>query len=202
MVIVKISEDLVVEGLIRTKYNNLNALNFRSSKNHIKEEELITKYEENNNVEVEDFKLLNQQELNKPIVRNVKFISEDLIEEINGKLYIEPLLFLTQHENPFKLEERKYPVDFASAWKDAHRVSIQLPEGYTVEKMPEPMALALPDNIGVFKYQVKHTGNKINASFILQFNESLIAPQYYPYLKDFYGKMVKKESEKIVLVKM
>ena len=202
MVIVKISEDLVVEGLIRTKYNNLNALNFRSSKNHIKEEELITKYEENNNVEVEDFKLLNQQELNKPIVRNVKFTSEDLIEEINGKLYIEPLLFLTQHENPFKLEERKYPVDFTSAWKDVYRVSIQLPEGYTVEKLPEPMALALPDNIGVFKYQVKNTGNKISASFILQFNESLIAPQYYPYLKDFYGKMVKKESEKIVLVKM
>ncbi|PQJ79381.1 transglutaminase domain-containing protein [Polaribacter porphyrae] len=202
MVMVKLTEDLMVEGLIRTKYDNLNALNFRKRKNHIKNEELITKYEENNNVEVEDFKINNQQKLNKPISRSIKFSSEDLIEEINGKLYIEPLLFLTQRKNPFKLEERKFPVDFATAWKDVNRVSIQIPEGYKVEKIPEPLAIGLPDNIGVFKFKVSAAGKKINTTCILQFNESLINPQHYPFLKDFYSKLVKKESEKIILTKI
>lgn len=202
MMIVKVTEDMMVEGFIRTKLNNLNALNYRRAKNHIKEEDLMNKYEEVNNIEIEEFKIVNKENIGKSLIRNVKFVSEDLIEEINGKLYIEPLLFLTQHQNPFKLEERKFPVDFTTAWKDVNRVSIQLPEGYKVENLPEPMAVALPDNLGVFKYQVLNKGKKISTSLILQLNQPLISPQYYPYLKDFYSKMVKKQSEKIILTKL
>ncbi len=201
-VITKISEDLIVKGLIRTKYNNLNALNFRKNNNHIKEESIISKLEETNSYEIEDFKVLNKTNLAKPIIRNIKFSSEDLIEDVNGKLYIEPLLFLTQHNNPFKLEERKFPVDFSAPWKDKNIVTIEIPKGYKVEKIPEPLGIGLPDRLGLFRYQVTQKGNKINAMSVLQFNTGMIAPQYYAALKDFYGQLVKKESEKIVLVKM
>lgn len=201
MVMVKISDDLIVEGLIRTKYENLNALNFRRNYNHIKEEELIKNYEENNNIETEEFKILNQEDIYRDIVRNVKFSSEDLIEQIGNKLYVEPNLFLTKRENPFKLAERKYPVDFATAWRDVNRVSIDIPEGYSVEKLPEPLAIALPNNLGVFKYQVSQNGNKVKSVSILEFNSGMIPSEYYAYLKDFYSKLVKKESEKIVFIK-
>jgi hypothetical protein len=135
------------------------------------------------------------------VTRTVKFSSEDLLEEINGKIYVEPLLFLTQDKNPFKLDERKFPVDFATAWKDVNRVSIQIPNGYSVESLPEPLAIALPDNLGVFKYQVSQIGNQIKVFSILEFNSSMVPPNYYGYLKDFYSKLVKKETEKIVLAK-
>jgi hypothetical protein len=201
VIMVKITDDLMVEGMIRTKFENLNALSFRNGKNHLKEEELIAKYEENNNLEIEDFKISNKERLDMPVTRTVKFSSEDLLEEINGKIYVEPLLFLTQDKNPFKLDERKFPVDFATAWKDVNRVSIQIPNGYSVESLPEPLALALPDNLGVFKYQVSQIGNQIKVFSILEFNSSMIPPNYYGYLKDFYSKLVKKETEKIVLAK-
>ena len=201
MVMVKISDDEMIEGMIRTKYLGLNALNYRKNYNHIKEDNLKTKLEENYNFEIEDYKVGNKVLLGKPVVRNVKFVSEDLIENINGKLYIEPLLFLTKHTNPFKLEDRKFPVDFATPWKDKNVVSIQIPEGYKVETLPESLAIGLPDNLGVYKYQVTQRGNKINTISILQFNSALISPQYYAALKDFYGQMVKKQSEKIVFVK-
>jgi hypothetical protein len=192
----------MVNGFIRTKFDNLNALSFRKGNNHIKDEELRTKYEENNNIEIEDFKIVNQEILNKPIIRNVKFSSEDLVEAIGNKLYIEPSLFLTKRINPFKLVERKFPVDFATIWKDINKVTIQIPKGYALETLPEPLAIALPNNMGVFKYQVMQSGNKIKTISSLEFNTSMIPPQYYNFLKDFYGKIVKKESEKIVLVKI
>ena len=201
MLMVKISDDLMVEGFIRTKYENLNALNFRKNYNHIKEEELIKNFEENNKIESEEFKILNQEDIYKDIVRTVKFSSEDLIEQIGNKLYIEPNLFLTKHENPFKLAERKFPVDFATAWRDVNRVSIEIPEGYSVEKLPEPLAIALPNNIGVFKYQVSQNGNKIKSLSIIEFNSAIIPSDYYVYLKDFYSKLVQKQTEKIVLIK-
>jgi hypothetical protein len=201
LLMVKITDDLILKGLAITKFNNLKALNFRKNYNHLKEEELITKFEEKNNVEIENFKIVNKNAIGKAINRNVKFRSEDLVEEINGKLYIEPLLILAQHTNPFKLEERKFPVDFITPWKDKNTVSIQIPDGYTVSSLPETLAIALPENLGVFKYQVTQTGNKIKTMSILQINKSTITPQYYLVLKDFYGQLVKKQSEKIVLVK-
>jgi hypothetical protein len=201
-VMVKISDEMMVEGMIRTKYDNLNALNFRKNKNHIKEEDLITKLEEKDKIEIEDYKVLNKKVLGKSIIRNVKFLSEDLIEEINGKLYIEPLLFLSEHKNPFKLDDRKFPVDFATPWKDRNTVSIQIPDGYKLESLPAPLAIGLPDGLGVFKYKVSQQGNKINTMSILQFNEGVIGAQYYATLKDFYGQVVKKESQKIVLIKL
>ncbi|WP_026775538.1 DUF3857 domain-containing protein [Polaribacter sp. Hel_I_88] len=201
MMMVKVSDDLMVEGFIRTKFENLNALDFRKNYNHIKEEELIKNYEENNNLETEEFKISNQEDIYKDIVRNVKFSSEDLIEKIGNKLYIEPNLFLTKRENPFKLDERKFPIDFVSAWKNENKITIQIPKGYAVESLPESLAIALPDNLGVFKYQVTHNGNKIKTISSLEFNMSIIPPQYYSFLKDFYGKIVDKQTEKIVLIK-
>ncbi|MBU3010504.1 transglutaminase-like domain-containing protein [Polaribacter vadi] len=201
MIMVKITDDFMIEGLIRTKYGNLNALNFRKNNNHLKEEELITKYEENNNLEIEDFKIVNKEKLEKQIIRNVKFTNEDLIEQIGNKLYIEPSLFLTKRKNPFKLSERKYPIDFATAWQDKNIVSINIPDGYAVEKLPETLAIGLPNNYGIFKYHVTQNGNKIKTVSVLQFNSSIIPVQFYAYLKDFYGKMVQKQTEKIVLVK-
>ena len=201
MLMVKINDELVAEGFIRTKFDNIKALNFRRNKNHIKEEILSTNFEENNNVEIEDFKLQNKLDLNKPIVRMIKFSSEDLIEGINGKLYIEPLLFLTRHNNPFKLEERKFPIDFTTSWKELNRVTITIPNGYKVEKLPETLAIGLPEDIGVFKYQVSQVGNKIKAVSVLQFNKPLIGAQYYKDLKNFFDETVRKQSEKIVLIK-
>ena len=200
-VMAKITEDLTVEGLIRTKLLNHNALTYRIRYNNVVPETLKSNFEEKYNLEVDNFKVSNEYKLGKPVNRDVKFTSEDLIEEINGKLYLEPLLFLTIRENIFKLEERKFPVDFASPWKEKNTVSIQIPEGYKVESLPEVLAIGLPEKMGFFKFQVSQVGNKIKVMSILQFNTPFISPDYYKPLKEFYGKLVEKQTEKIVLIK-
>lgn len=198
---VKISEDGIISGLLRTRYNNLNALNYRKAYNHLNDDALIKKLEEKNNIEIENFRITNKTKISKPLSLMSKFSSEDLVEEINSKLYINPLLFLTQNENPFKSNERKFPVDFASPWKDNNKVSIQIPSGYKVEFLPEPLAIGLPDELGLFKFKVTENGNKINIQSLLQFNSAIITPEYYAILKELYGKIVAKQSEKIILVK-
>ena len=199
---VKISDEGLVEGVLRSIYSNLKALNYRKNKNHLKEDILREQLEEKHTIEIDEFKLLNKNKLLKTVVERIKFSSEDLVEEINGKLYIEPLLFFVNSTNPFKLEDRKFPVDFATPWKDVHRVSIQIPEGYKIEILPKNIAIRMLEDLGVFKFQTSQKGNKINTVCILQFNSAIIAPQYYAVLKGFYAKVVEKQSEKIVLVKI
>ncbi|MCL7754484.1 DUF3857 domain-containing protein [Polaribacter sp. Z022] len=198
---IKISEDINIEGLLRTKFDNLAALNFRKKRNHIKDESLITLLEEKYNFEINSYKVNNKFNLGKQIVRDIKFKSEDVIEEINEKLYIIPLFFLSNQTNPFKLEDRKFPVDFATPWKEKNISSFIIPEGYVVEQLPKPLAIGLPEGLGVFKYQIIQKGNKISVISLLQFNNGIIAPQYYSALKDFYSQLVKKQTEKIVLIK-
>ncbi len=200
-IMISITEDMEIEGLMRSRYSNLKALNYRNENNHLKEEDVVKKIEEKYPVEIENFKVSNEQNVFKPISTSIKFNSEDLIEEINGKFYIEPLLFLTESKNPFKLEDRNFPVDFATPWKDKNTVSIQIPEGYKVSFIPESIAIGLPEKMAVFRYQITQIGNKINIISFLEFNQALIAPKYYQFLKDFYGKVVAKQSEKIVFEK-
>ncbi|MCG1036210.1 DUF3857 domain-containing protein [Polaribacter sargassicola] len=199
---VKISEDLIAEGIMRSKFKDYSALSYRKDYNHLKEESVITQLEENYNIEIDGFRVNNSLDISKPILRILQLSSEDLVEEINGKLYIEPLLFLTSHTNPFKLEDRKFPVDFATPWKNKNNVSITIPAGYKVEKLPETIAIGLPDNLAVFKYEITQKGSVIQVISTLQINKAVIIPQYYGALKEFYGKMVAKQSEKIIFSKI
>ena len=55
--------------------------------------------------------------------------------------------------------------------------------------------------MGVFKYKIAVIGSKIKLSSVLQINTSIVTPEYYTVLKDFYTQLLKKQSEKIVLIK-
>lgn len=198
---VKLSDDGTIEGMVRTKYTGLRALNYRKRNNGLKEEDVIAKLEDNYSIEVDNFKVTNAKNNYKPLARLFKFSSEDLVEEISGKMYINPLLFFAYSTNPFKLEERKYPVDFGIPWKEKNTVTIEIPEGYKVESIPQVAAIGLPDGIGLFKYQVKQIGNKVKIVSLLQFNKGVIVPQYYGQLKEFFKQVVEKETEKIAISK-
>ncbi|MGJ8744260.1 transglutaminase domain-containing protein [Polaribacter sp.] len=201
-VVVNITEELLVEGLIRTKLTNSKALEYRKDNNHLKEEKIITNLEEKLFIEIENYKLTGATNLAKSISRTIKFTSEDLIEEINGKIYINPLVFLSEKTNPFKLDNRQFPVEFDTPFRNKDRITIKIPEGYKIENLPETLAIGLPENLGVFKFQTSQVGGKITVISILQFNQAIIAPQYYNALKEFYGQTVKKQTEKIVFVKI
>lgn len=198
---VKITDDGLVEGMMRNKFQNLGALKYRNKYNRVKEDQLIENLESEYNIEIENYKVANKFDLGKAVTRTIKFSSEDLIEEINGKMYIKPVLFNGYTTNPFKLKERKFPVEFAAPWKEKNSVTIQIPEGYTIESVPEAKALGLPDNLGLFKYQVILQGSKIKVISLLEFNTSVISANYYETLKGFFKEFVDKQSEKIVLVK-
>jgi len=198
---ISFDEEKEISGMVRTVYTNLNALNYRSKNNHLKEEAVIESLENKYNIEIEDFKITNKKNILKPIVRTFKFNGEDLVEEINGKMYVSPLLFLTAKINPFKLKERKFPVDYGVPLKDKNTVSIKIPKGYKVESLPTTIAIGISDNIGVFRYKVVATPTKLIIVSQLQINEAIITPKYYQELKEFYNQIIKKQTEKIVLVK-
>lgn len=196
----KLDREGTISGLMRTTYNNLNALQYRENYGSLAEDELISKLESNNDIEIENFRLTNKTEPAKPLVEMIGFTRDNQVDIIGDKMYISPLLFLTNNENPFKQEERLYPIDYGSAWKKDITIAIEIPEGYSIASKPEDFSLTLPDNLGAYTLQTKVNNNKISVSSQTMINMAIIGPNHYKTLKGLYQQAIEKQLEKIVLV--
>ncbi len=65
------------------------------------------------------------------------------------------LLFLATKENPFKLEESKYPIDLIIPDRDKYMVYSIRPKGYDVESLQKSEALEFKDTNVTFMYLVQ-----------------------------------------------
>jgi hypothetical protein len=151
--------------------------------------------------EVENVVFENLEVLHKPVGYSYSFDATAAMESIGDKLYLSPLWFLKTIENPFKLNERKYPVDYGYKRKDRYLVSILIPEGYSVESMPENTNFALERGLGSYKYKIFTSGNKVQLTVELAINEAVMPAEDYGGLKRFFELLIAKENEKVVLSK-
>jgi len=200
---IEIDDEGDLKGIQRVVFDNLQALQHRKKYNNVIENDMIAILEKDNGaIEINQLKVTNKNEIGKSLVYQFDFETDSQVELIGDKMYFSPLLFLSENENPFKLDDRKFPVDFGTPWEDKYTVSIQLPEGYTIESKPENVAYALPQDLGSYKFITVAKGNKLQVLSTIRINFPIIAPNYYGALKEFYKKMVDKQLEKVVLTKI
>lgn len=199
----ELTPDNKIKGMIRTSYNAYNAFIYRNLNSSITQENYIEKLEkEQDDIIIENYVVTGKNELSENIMETYSFTSDDFVETIGDKIYVTPMLFHGKTENPFKLDKREYPVDFSFPFEDKFSINFKIPEGYTVEFIPEKLNLETGDNIGSFKYNIVNTGQKIQINTTYTIFAPLVSPDYYETIKLFFQKMVDKQMEKIVLKKM
>jgi hypothetical protein len=190
-------------GQQRTQFTSHNALSFRKRYTKADEADYLEKLENNiGDIEIDEHTVTNLKKIGKPVLESYSFTKEAQAEVIGDKLYFSPLFFLATAENIFKVEERVYPVDFGYPWKRKIMMNIQLPAGYEVESLPEATAVRLPDNLGSYSFNISKTQAGISVVMSKQINSSVIVPDKYSALREFYKMLVEKEKEKVVLRKM
>jgi hypothetical protein len=192
-----------VSGKLKRQRTDYNAIIFRGNSNDIKEDAYLEKLEnDNNKIEISEYSRTNENDLKLPIVENFSFSGSNFSEIIGGAIYINPMLFFAGAQNPFKQENRAYPVDYGFPFMDKYSISMKIPEGYKIETIPAPLLLNMEDNLGSFKFILNTTENFIQLVITHQVNAPIIIAEYYPMLKEFYQKMIQKQNEKIVLRKV
>jgi hypothetical protein len=192
-----------ITGKLRRQRTDHNAMSFRSEIENVKEEEYLEKFEnENEKIEIEAYSRTNEKDVHLPIIETCSFTGTNLCEFIGEKMYINPLLFFTEEHNPFKQENREYPIDYGFPFLDKYIINIDIPAGYVVETLPKSAQLNMVDDLGSFKFLSNASGNKIQLSISHQMNASIVSSEYYSMLKEYYQGMIAKETEKIVLKKV
>lgn len=197
-----LKEDGTIDGKIRRQYTDHEALVFRQKNGVTTKDAYLEELENNNNnIEVGDYVRTNELDLSKPVMETYSFKYNKDVEFINNKIYISPMLFLADKENPFKQEVREYPVDFGYPFESKIYINLEIPEGYKVEFLPKSSNTLTGDNIGAFSFVIANTDNKIQIIVTKNINTAIVSADFYNVLKEFYQNIIDKQNEKIILIK-
>jgi hypothetical protein len=198
-----IGDDLSLKGNLTYLKGDYAALNFRNDYEDFNSDEAyITDFKEGKKgLKVISHKIANLDSLYMPINEEFEIATNNSVSDIDGELYITPLLYDQLKENPFKVSERNYPIDYGYARDKTIIVNYTLPQGYSAVSMPASSKLMLPGNAASFSCMSSVMDGKVSVSYKLNINRSLILQTEYANLREFYNQIVAKEAEPIVLKK-
>jgi hypothetical protein len=198
-----ILDDSSIEGTSKQRFSANYAMSLRGSYLDNTEDKYIENLEGNyDDVEISNFEIRAEEDPTKPLSQSFDVLKEDSVEEVGDKLHFSPLFYLSTEESPFKSSKREFPIDFGYPWEDRYMVKIKLPEGYQVESLPENIYFSLPEKMGSFKFNISNSGNTIQVSSTISFTSSVIVPEHYGAVQEFYRQVIKKQTEKVVLSKI
>ena len=200
---IRLKENGSIEGKQRHTNKDYNAYLFRNKYANSVEDDYLEKLEnKNHGMEISDYSIKNKDGKGKPILESYSFSLDNQADVVGDKIYFSPLFHLTMNENPFKLEEREYPIDFTFPWREKYIVNITIPEGYEVTSLPENENLTMVDKIGGFQYQILDNGTTLQLRVDVKINQAVIPANYYNGLKELFKNIVEKQTEKVVLSKI
>lgn len=165
------------------------------------EQEYVKQFMSDKPWELESTQFQNLKEIDERATQEYSLTINEQATVAGNVIYLNPLFGEQEKENLFKLETREYPVDFGKPIEKIIMCKIKLPDGYTVDELPKPKLIMLPNGTGKYAYNVTQADNVLNIVSIMQINKGLFVQNEYVYLREFYNQLIAKQSEQIVLTK-
>lgn len=198
----EINPNGIIKGQYKSNATDYNAYLFRNNYQGLSIENQMERLEKKYAAtEVSNYQLENETDTSKPLSENFDFEHSNSIEIIGDRLYLNPLMFLTETTNPFVKENRECPINFGFPFQEKQTFNFTIPEGYEVEYLPKAINLALDNNLGGFKYLIQSNDNKIQLVVTTEILKPEISLNYYESFRMFYRTIFDKQLEKIILKK-
>ncbi|WP_041383282.1 DUF3857 domain-containing protein [Polaribacter sp. MED152] len=194
-----LNEDGEISGSLLVRSQGYEAINKRKSISNSDEDSYLESFENSNlNIEVDDYNVKFENELEKPLIENYD-VSLDIAEELQNKIRINPFFYDKLETNPFQLKERNYEVDFGYTRKVNFYIKLTIPENYKVISLPENVAIALPNKDASFILNASQKENTITIYTRLSINKEVFRPNEYNSLKQLFNAIIQGQKSYIVL---
>ena len=182
------------------KYAAYNRRGYLASKKQ-SEEEYLDKYyyADLPDAEIEDFELTNEKDINAKLKEKCVIHTDKGVEESGDRIYVTPVIIGALEENPLDQEERHLPIEFAYPAKDRYIFSLDIPEGYVVETLPESVSVRAADYGFTFTYRAAEKNGNITINIETHRTGLLLPAEAYEALQQVFDMMVEKHGEMIVL---
>ena len=151
---------------------------------------------------VPKFAVVERENVAVPLSLDYEFTQPANDNSTAGTLYLSPLREFNTDQNPFRHDDRLFPVDFGAAQEETTMVTLTLPTGYELTEMPKPAVVELPDGGGRFLYNVASTTpGVVLLSSRLTLRKPVYSAEEYANLREFYRLMLEKQGEKLIIKK-
>jgi len=150
------------------------------------------------NIHIQKFEFQNVKELEKPLAIKLD-VEMEVFDDMNNKLFLfNPFILNKIDENPFKSNERLYPVDYGAPVDHVTILTLEYPSDFIIESIPEKVAMALPNTGGRYIFDIQNLGNKLTMSNSMQIAKPVFSSQEYHYLKELYNRILQVQNADMV----
>ena len=195
-----IGTDQSIKGISQTTFIGHSATDFRNTVLSKGKNSYLSDYKKiRPNQSIESLQIANLDTLEKEPSLTVKTTFNEAYSMAGERIYISPMLGEGESSNPFKIQERQYPVDFGVPQEETYIANLSLPEGYAVEEMPKMESLSLPNNGGRFLFSCINENGELKITSKIILKKAIYSPEEYHSLREFYSRIVSKHAEQVVL---
>ena len=194
----KATNNTTLSGEIQSKYSGYNALNAKRRFDENPESYITNKDNFFTDITIENHEVIDFDKTSNHFDEKLEISLQP--EFIGDKIYLNPFIIKFFDENPFKLQERTYPIDFG--YKDiyTYTMQVELDDGIKILEIPDSINLALPNKTGSFLFTINSKDNILTIYFKLAFNNAIYAPDYYEYLKALMNKVVETQNNTVIVL--
>jgi Domain of Unknown Function with PDB structure (DUF3857) len=197
-----IGTDQSIKGTSQTTFFGHSAADFRNAVLLKGKDSYLSDYKKNRPSQtLESLEIINLDTLEKEAILSIKTTFNEAYSMAGERIYISPMLGEGEDKNPFKLDERQYPVDFGVPQEKTYIANFSLPEGYAVEEMPKQENILLPNNGGRFLFSCVNENGYLKLTSKITLKKAIYSPEEYQSLREFYSRIVSKHAEQVVLKK-
>ncbi len=119
-----------------------------------------------------------------------------------NKIYLSPALGFGWKDNPFKNPVRKFNIELGVPRTAVYNFVFAIPVGYKVEEAPKSAKMMFGENGLIFEYFSEISPDAVKITVRRSIRQPYISVEHYADLQQFYGNIVSKLEEQVVLTKL
>lgn len=148
---------------------------------------------------ISDLKVDNIESSDMSVFETFSLKVVDGVTVSGDNIILSPVLYGRNEKNPLHLAKRISPVDLGCPYDEGYKCTIRVPEGFSAVQVPASGKFSLPNDAGEFIYVAKNDGKIITIETKFLIKKTWFAPEDYDILREFWARVLRKESELIIL---
>ena len=154
------------------------------------------------NLKIENLELENLDQLEEPVTERIKLTVPDASVVRNNTMYLSPFFYNRDETNEFYAENRISPIDLACPSDSKYSCTITIPDGWSVEELPQSVNILMAGGGARFRYDIKAEGRKILFDMEVEYSTFTYPPDRYNSLRNFQSDIIRKKAELVILRKV
>jgi len=197
----KLQPDGMLLADVQTKMSGLEAAQLRHDfRTATDSTTFVSELAQKLNCDIESLTLTNHHGLG-PEVQQVMHVTKQC-DAAGDMIYLNPWVLTVLSENPLTEEKRTLPVEFPCISSENLTSVVEIPEGYVVEELPQPLIIKSEDGTLSCMIASAANDNTLSSNCRLQVSKIFFAPSEYQFVKSFLDEVYKRLQDVIVIKKV